>query len=310
VRAVVAAAAILVVSGKGAFAADPFTYTAEPAKEFGRTGAVVAGALKWECTKTRCTIAGPWPSMGVGDCQSLAQAVGPIKSFGRPGVILGAKELQTCNNRGIGLINPGAALQFMGRTTTPAASGESEGDADGDGHNSITAVGRWVWSEDRRENVLVGGPGDDCNDYDATSYPGNIEVCDAEGHDEDCDPLTFGFRDADSDGHPDAICLNVSSSFRSNGDDCDDTRGGIHPGVPEVCNGFDDDCDGDVDEAIAAGAGAMQVLVWEDRDRDGFGDPSRQVPGVCAMGDMRGLSINDYDCDDSRANRRPGSGCP
>jgi hypothetical protein len=232
--------------------------------------------------------------MGVGDCQSLALAVGPLKTFGRPGSALGPKELDSCNNRGIGLINPGAALQFMGRRTAPASPGGVEGDADGDGHVASA----------------IDGSGDDCNDYDATTFPGNIEVCDPDGHDEDCDAATFGYRDADGDGHPDAACINIFGSDTSNGDDCDDLRAGVHPGVPEVCNGFDDNCDGAVDEGIVSGANGMQVFLWEDRDHDGFGDPGRRIFNLCAVGDMRGYAFNDYDCDDTRANRRPGAGCP
>ncbi|NUN14495.1 MAG: lamin tail domain-containing protein [Myxococcales bacterium] len=40
-------------------------------------------------------------------------------------------------------------------------------------------------------------------------------------------------------------------------DDCDDTNGGVFPGVAEKCNGIDDDCDGLVDEGF-------------DKDNDGY----------------------------------------
>jgi hypothetical protein len=293
VGALVATAALtLALLAKAAAAAD-FTYSADLQKEIAKAGTIVAGALKWDCSKTRCTITGPWPSMGVGDCQSLALAVGPLRTFGRPGSALSAKELDSCNNRGIGLINPGAALQFMTRRSAPTTPGGVEGDADGDGHVAPTADG-----------------GDDCDDGDPTRYPGNAEVCDPAGHDEDCDPATFGFRDADGDGHPDAACTNISGSDLSSGDDCDDNRAGIHPGVPEVCNNADDDCDGGVDEGVDGAVNALQVFMWEDRDHDGFGDPSRRIFNLCAVGDMRGYALNDYDCDDSRAARRPGAGCP
>jgi hypothetical protein len=51
-------------------------------------------------------------------------------------------------------------------------------------------------------------------------------------------------------------------------------------------------------------------MVWADSDRDGFGNPREPNQLVCAIGDLRGLSINDYDCDDSNARRHPGTSCP
>ena len=63
-------------------------------------------------------------------------------------------------------------------------------DADGDGVDS-----------------LVTG-GSDCDDNDRNRFPGNTEVCDPDGHDEDCDYATFGNRDADGDGYFDAMCTN------------------------------------------------------------------------------------------------------
>ena len=85
---------------------------------------------------------------------------------------------------------------------TPEACSEEEdrcltacdltGDMDGDGHLTIACGG------------------DDCDDMDANRYPGNTEVCDPGSHDEDCDPETFGFVDADMDGVSIDTCCNVA----------------------------------------------------------------------------------------------------
>ncbi len=85
-------------------------------------------------------------------------------------------------------------------------------DVDGDGH----------------PDALCGG--DDCDDADTTRFPGAAEVCDAAGVDEDCDPRTFGFLDADYDGYASVACCNGDNC----GDDCDDTFPIADPSAAEV----------------------------------------------------------------------------
>ena len=144
--------------------------------------------------------------------------------------------------------------------------------------------------------------GMDCDDNDAQRYPGRAEVCDVNDHDEDCDPTTYGFRDADGDGSPDARCCNVDpvSHERYCGRDCDDMAPGVNPNVPEVCNGIDDDCDGMIDENLI-------VHVTIDADHDGHGS---NAPGAATMDTCRveaGWAELADDCDDANANRFPGN---
>jgi hypothetical protein len=133
--------------------------------------------------------------------------------------------------------------------------------------------------------------GDDCDDADPLRFPGNAEVCDAAGRDEDCDPTTFGDRDVDGDLQVSSACCNGTRC----GPDCDDTRRGTHPGVPEVCDGLDNDCDGVIDEGL-------RLRLYLDADHDGIGDAAREI--VACPG-TPGTSAVAGDCDDTRASVRP-----
>lgn len=48
--------------------------------------------------------------------------------------------------------------------------------------------------------------GNDCDDNDANRFPGNMEVCDAAGIDEDCNARTVGDLDQDGDGYVSPMC--------------------------------------------------------------------------------------------------------
>jgi hypothetical protein len=112
---------------------------------------------------------------------------------------------------------------------------------------------------DRDGHFDVRCGGDDCDDADPDRYPGHVEVCDAAGHDEDCNPCTVSGEsqrdgDKDADGYVDVRCSNPfvygtptagmcgPSLFvdlvakRVTGRDCDDANEVIRPGVM-ICAG-------------------------------------------------------------------------
>ncbi|MCB9779915.1 MAG: hypothetical protein H6742_15230 [Alphaproteobacteria bacterium] len=84
------------------------------------------------------------------------------------------------------------------------------------------------------------------------------------------------------------------------GDDCDDTDASVHPGVTELCNGIDDDCDGVADEAGAEGEGTWYL----DGDGDGFGLAGATVT-ACAR--PEGYAEVAGDCDDGDGAVFPGA---
>ncbi|MFP2961553.1 putative metal-binding motif-containing protein [Myxococcus sp. 1LA] len=81
------------------------------------------------------------------------------------------------------------------------------------------------------------------------------------------------------------------------GTDCEDLRATAFPGAPELCNGLDDNCDGQMETGVAN-------RVWYlDHDRDSFG---RIGPGTEACDPPSELHVEvTGDCDDERADIHP-----
>ena len=156
-------------------------------------------------------------------------------------------------------------------------------DEDGDGSGDAACV-------DGEGNPL----GADCDDTDPLTFPGNPEVCDLEGHDEDCDPTTFGRRDVDGDGFFDAVCCNGDVC----GTDCDDLRANANPATTEVCDAIDNDCDDTVDEGV-------RVAGFVDADRDGFGDHDMPLEACAGRAGFVPEGGPD-DCDDADLSVNPG----
>ena len=78
-------------------------------------------------------------------------------------------------------------------------------------------------------------------------------------------------------------------------EDCDDGNSTIFPGADEICDGIDNNCDGQVDEEAT-------TTFYADSDGDGFGNPDI-VTDACSVPD--GFVNNGSDCDDSSADSYP-----
>ncbi len=126
----------------------------------------------------------------------------------------------------------------------------------------------------------------DCDDTDPTVHPLASEDDCTDPKDYNCDG-SVGYADADGDGFP--AC-----------EDCDDAAAAVSPNATEICDGIDNDCNGEVDEDGAVG-GSMWYL---DKDNDGYGDPAVAVSACSAP---TGNVADNSDCDDLDVAVNPGA---
>ena len=173
-------------------------------------------------------------------------------------------------------------------------------DKDGYGRNdgsrlSATPIAGWV---------LVNG---DCADWDATIYPGAPEL--ANGRDDNCNgqvdeglPMQRYYMDVDKDGfgrneNSKLSAIPLAGYVLVNGD-CADFDTTIYPGAPELANGRDDNCNGQVDE------GLQTKRYYLDVDKDGFG---RNEGSKLSSIPLTGYVLVNGDCADFDATIYPGA---
>ena len=137
----------------------------------------------------------------------------------------------------------------------------------------------------------------DCDDTTPARSPAAPELCNAIY--DDCNGVADyviapgNLEDDDRDHIADSMCGAPL------GRDCDDLDPNAGPGMPETCNGRDDDCDGIVDE------NAAQTAYYVDADHDGWGASRGAVVVSCLA--PRGAVARGGDCDDSNPAVAPGN---
>jgi hypothetical protein len=137
--------------------------------------------------------------------------------------------------------------------------------------------------------------GTDCNDSDSSIRPDATELCN--DIDDNCDGVidegvrgTY-HRDADGDsfGSPTDLISSCArpDGYVENDADCNDLAAEANPDGEEVCDGLDNDCDGNTDDIPG---------YWPDEDGDGYGTPGDPMSECDPMPD--GYAPNQSDCDD------------
>jgi hypothetical protein len=122
----------------------------------------------------------------------------------------------------------------------------------------------------------------DCDDTLALVFPHQIEDCN--GIDDNCDgsidegiPTQLFYEDGDGDGYgaTEKYDCALPSGHVSISGDCDDSEVLVFPGSTEICNGIDDDCDGDSDagglglDELCAAESCLDILNADSSSADG-----------------------------------------
>ncbi len=179
-------------------------------------------------------------------------------------------------------------------------------DLDNDGFGTATPT--CLCNPDATHTALKAN---DCNDGAAGINPAAGETCNSV--DDDCDGTidemdasgcSVFYMDADGDtfGNPSTglcLCAKTALSTTAVGGDCNDDVSTAHPGAVEICDGLDNDCDGQTDEQDATGCTAY----YTDGDNDGWGDPTKSACLCAASPTYKVAKLGD--CNDGDASINP-----
>ena len=137
---------------------------------------------------------------------------------------------------------------------------------------------------------------EEANENDVLTFVNGVWVAQSS-----TDSFKFYYADKDEDGFGDKWYVVyadiVPEGFVSNKDDCNNGDPAINPDAIEVCDGIDNNCDGNVDEGVL-------TTYYADADEDGFGD-SQNTTEACTL--PIGYVENNTDCDDTNPNVYPGA---
>ncbi len=178
----------------------------------------------------------------------------------------------------VGYVSNDTDCDDSNSSINPTTVWYEDADSDNVGNENSTFIG----CISPANYVLISG---DCDDTDPSStFP------------------TMYYEDNDSDGFGASIgtafCVDPGSGYVLNNTDCDDSQNAVYPGAPEICDAFDNNCNGQTNE------GLQTTVYYIDNDGDTYGQGSAgdfcSDPGI-------GYSLNNTDCDDDNAAAYPGA---
>lgn len=143
-----------------------------------------------------------------------------------------------------------------------------------------------------------------------------IAACSSD--DASCTEKTW-YQDADNDGFGN-ISQTLSSctqpsGYVSDNTDFNDADASAYPNATEICDGIDNDNDGQIDGLSSSGCGAGEVCengtcvaaitYYADMDNDGYGDATNTITAGSTA--PNGYVTDNTDCNDSDPNMNPGA---
>jgi hypothetical protein len=185
-------------------------------------------------------------------------------------------------------------------TVLPNVTYFFDGDGDGFGNENLSYA---LCYQPSNSSFVTNSS--DCNDNNASINVNASEICN--GADDNCSGqidegfvLSNYYMDSDSDGFGNLNTL-LSSCFQptgyvSNATDCNDNNISINTSASEICNGLDENCNGQADDGLGF------INYYFDFDLDGFGTLGN-MENACAQ--PVGFVPNALDCNDDNSYVNP-----